>query len=150
MHHHRRTKFLSRREKAEGFEAYKRYSLWNGMGISFLSINIVSLLAINFDATNLELGYISSAFHLAGLILIFLPRLAHGFVVGRLFFLSWLFRGLVCILYGGLLFLEGRNGVVLILAVFTIFALFRMFGSSSSFPAASAPMQLMCIPADTM
>ena len=72
------THILSQEERDEGIKKYKLHAFWNGLGINFLTAPIISLLAITFGATNLQLGYVSSVFHLAGLILIFLPKLLNG------------------------------------------------------------------------
>jgi hypothetical protein len=122
------TEFLSQEEREEGLKNYQHHSFWNGLGINFLNTPIISLLAITFGATNLQLGYISSVFHFAGIILIFLPRLLDGVKIKSVLFLGWLIRGLVCVLYGALFFLEGQTAVAWIMLLYTLFAVSRIVG----------------------
>lgn len=122
------TDFLSQAEREEGLKSYQKQSFWNGLGINFLNTPIISLLAITFGASNLELGYISSVFHFAGIILIFLPRLLNGARIKTVLFTGWLIRGLICFLYGVLFFLEGQAAVTWILVIYTLFAIARMVG----------------------
>jgi hypothetical protein len=56
-----KTNFLSAEEKERGFSNLKKHSVWNGLGFSFMTEAIIYLMAINFNATNVQLGYISSA-----------------------------------------------------------------------------------------
>ncbi len=125
---HDQTEFLSSEEREAGIRNYQKHSFWNGLGINFINTSIVSLLAIHFGATNVQLGYISAVFHVTGIILIFLPRLLDGLNIKRVFFVSWLSRGLVCYLYLVLLLLDGRRAVAAILALFTLFAALRSIG----------------------
>jgi len=123
------TNFLSQSEREIGLENFQKHSFWNGLGINFLNAPIVSLLAITFGASNIELGYISSVFHFAGIVLIFLPRLLNGVAIKTAFFFGWLFRGLICFLYAVLFFLDGQAAVTTILVLYTLFAVFRMIGA---------------------
>ncbi len=122
------TNFLSQAEREEGLKTYQKQSFWNGLGINFLNTPIISLLAITFGASNLELGYISSVFHFAGIILIFVPRLLNGASIKTVLFIGWLTRGLICFLYGVLFFLEGQAAVTWILVIYTLFAVARIIG----------------------
>ena len=122
------TNFLSQAEREEGLKTYQKQSFWNGLGINFLNTPIISLLAITFGASNLELGYISSVFHFAGIILIFVPRLLNGASIKTVLFIGWLIRGLICFLYGVLFFLEGQAAVTWILVIYTLFAVARIIG----------------------
>ena len=122
------THFLSQNEREAGLHNYQIFSFWNGLGFSFLSTSIVSLLAIQFGASNLQLGYISSAVHFAGIVLIFIPRLLNGFRIKKVYFLVWVLRGAVCYLYAILFFLDGQQAVYWILILFTLFAIFRSIG----------------------
>ena len=122
------TEYLSQAEREDGVRNYQKYSFWNGLGINFINTAIVTLIAINFGATNLQLGYLSSVFHFTGVLLIILPRLFNGLRIGRVFFLAWLFRGVVCYLYVVLLRLEGQTAVVVTMVLFTLFAAFRSAG----------------------
>jgi hypothetical protein len=129
-----RTHFLSHEERAAGLRAYLQHATWNGLGISFLNVNVISLMAINAGASNVQLGYVNSVFHVAGIVLLFVPYLVQGRNIGRVFFWAWMLRGLVCFLYGALLFLEGQVAVVWIMLVYTAFAVTRMFGMPMSQP----------------
>jgi hypothetical protein len=120
--------FLSQTEREEGLKSYQKQSFWNGLGINFLNTPIISLLAITFGASNLELGYISSVFHFAGILLIFLPRLLNGARIKTVLFIGWFIRGLICFLYGVLFFLEGQAAVTWILVIYTLFAIARIVG----------------------
>lgn len=122
------THYLSIEERDEGLRNYKKHSFWNGLGINFLNTSIISLLAISFGATNFQLGYISSVFHFAGIVLIFLPRLLHGVSIKKVFFYGWLVRGLVCYLYGLLFFMEGQAAVTCIMILYSLFAVLRSVG----------------------
>ena len=107
---------------------YLRHAWWNGFGINLLNVNIISLLAISYGATNLQLGYLSSVFHLSGIVLVFLPRLLRGANIRDVFFYAWALRGLVAFLYAGLFFVSGQIAVVLIMVVYSAFAVFRSVG----------------------
>jgi hypothetical protein len=122
------TEFLSPEERAEGLLNYQRHSFWNGLGIHFLNTPIISLLAISFGASNLQLGYISSVFHFAGIVLIFVARLLNGRKIKSIFFWAWFLRGLICFLYVVLFFLDGQAAVAWILALYTLFAVSRVIG----------------------
>jgi hypothetical protein len=122
------TRHLSQPERERGLKNYLRQSFWNGLGFNFLGTTIVFLMAIHFGATNLQLGYISSVFHVVGVVNLFVPHLFRGVNVTRVFFYSWLARGLICLGYVLLIFLEGQAAVFCILAVYTLFALLRIPG----------------------
>ncbi len=123
-----RSKYLSPEEREQGSRAYTRHAFYNGMGFAFLGDTTVFLMAVFFGASNLQLGYISSVIHISGIVLIFLPRLLSGRNLIQIFFVAWLLRGAVCVLYGGLVFLEGQAAVTLILVVYTLFCLSRNAG----------------------
>jgi hypothetical protein len=120
------THFLSQTERELGFKYYGRHSFWNGLGISFLAPSVVNLLALNFGAGNVEVGYITSAFHFAGLLLLFVPQLLQGKRMSDIFFGAWFARGVVCYLYVIVLFMDDRPAVILIMAIYTLFACFRI------------------------
>ncbi|AFG36247.1 MFS transporter [Spirochaeta africana] len=119
---------LAPRERSRGINAYLQHAVWNGLGINLLNVNIISLLAIAYGATNLQLGYISSAFHVSGIVLVLLPKLLHGINIRTVFFGAWLLRGLVCFLYATLFFLSGQPAVMVIMLVYTLFAVLRSAG----------------------
>lgn len=121
-----KTAVLSQAERESGLKAYLKHLEFNGIGINFLNIPIVSLLAVSFGATNIELGYISSVFQFAGVLLIVLPKLLANLRMVDVFYYAWFARGLVCLLYGLSLLLEGQSAVILVMVIFTIFALLRI------------------------
>jgi hypothetical protein len=123
-----RTKYLSRGEREKGTKHYFTWAIFNGLGFNFLGDTIVQLMAIHFGASNTQLGYISSILHVSGLVLLFLPRLLVGMNIIKVQFYAWLMRGLVCCLYGLLLFSEGQTAVIIVLIVYTLFCVFRTFG----------------------
>lgn len=121
-----RTAVLSRAERERGVQAYLRHLQFNGIGINFLNIPIISLLAVSFGATNLEIGYISSVFQFAGILLVVLPRFLVNLRMVDVFYYAWLARGVVCLLYAAALLMSGQAAVMLIIAVVTVFALLRI------------------------
>ncbi len=121
-----KTAVLSSNEREYGLRAYLRHLEFNGIGINFLNVPIISLLAVTFGATNVELGYISSVFQFAGILLVILPRLLANSRMVDVFYYAWLLRGFVCLLYAAVLILDGQPAVILIMAVFTVFALLRI------------------------
>lgn len=123
-----KNKYLSRSEKEFGSKQFLKHSTFNGLGISFLGDTPVFLMAIYFGATNIQLGYISSAIHMSGIILVVLPSLLSGINIIKVQYRAWLIRGLLCLLYGFLFYLSGQSAVIFILVVYTIFCLTRMFG----------------------
>ncbi len=124
-----KTKYLSQKEKLIAQRYYYRFQMFNGAGYNFLGDTIVYLLAINFHASNLQLGYISSAALLMGIFLPILPRLLAGKNLLAVQSVSWFLRGLVGIAYGVLFFVSGNTAVWLILLLYTVFCFFRLIGS---------------------
>lgn len=125
-----RTPALSAHEREVGFRNYMRHITWNGLGVFLLNHTIVSLMAIHFGASNLEIGYINSAFHVTGLASVFIPRLFRGVRINKLFGWGWMIRGFIALLYGFLLVLNGPAARFFIVVVFTAFALSRTVGFS--------------------
>lgn len=125
-----RTEVLSAGERELGFRNFMKHISWNGLGVFLLNHTIISLMAIHFGATNLELGYINSAFHVAGLASLFVPRIFEGIRINKLFGYGWLARGFVAVFYGVVLFTGGVVSRVIILIVFTVFCLSRAVGVS--------------------
>ncbi len=123
-----RTKYLTREEKLLGQKHYNRFQKLNGAGYNFLGDTIVYLLAIYFGASNIQLGYISSAGFLMGIFLPVIPRLVRGKNLVTLQAISWLFRGLAGLGYGLLFFFSGEQAVWLILFLYSCFSLFRLVG----------------------
>ena len=123
-----KNKYLSQEEKAVGLSEYMKHTTFNALGFSFLATTSVYLLAIYYDASNLQLGYISSVIHLSGIILLFLPKWLNGLNLVKVQYYAWLFRGLSCSFYGLLFWASGQNAVWVILAVYTVFCLIRTIG----------------------
>ncbi|MBI9102854.1 MAG: HEAT repeat domain-containing protein [Spirochaetales bacterium] len=122
------TQFLTTEEKARGVKHHYLHQNFNGAGFNFLGDTPVYLLAIHYGATNTQLGYISSTIFITGMLLSVIPRLFSGKNMVKLQFWAWLFRGLVCLGYSALFFIEGQSAVVLILTIYTLFCSFRVIG----------------------
>ncbi|MDC7226425.1 MAG: MFS transporter [Spirochaetales bacterium] len=117
--------FLSRREKQKGRKSYLIYTFVNGLSYSFLAETIITLLAIYYGASNIQLGYINSAVYLTGLIVFFVPILFKNARIIRLFFVAWMLRGLVSLGYGFTPLLSAEAAVWLIIGVYTLYCLLR-------------------------
>ena len=127
------TSYLSAAERKKGQSSFVLHSAFNGLGFSLLGDTIVYLLALEFSATNLQLGYISSAIYITGLVLPVVPWLLKGRNIRDVLLVSWLVRGFVCLLYGGLFFIsDARLGSFLVVAVYSLFCLVRSVGVASS------------------
>lgn len=130
----KKTIFLSAREKETGFTNLLKHSMWNGIGFSFMTEAIIYLMAIHFSATNVQLGYISSALYLSGLVLIIITRLFSGVRLRQIYFWGWFLRGAVCLAYLSLFLLEGQSAVWLIMVTYTLFCIFRTLGIAAHQP----------------
>ena len=117
--------FLSRREKQKGRRSYLLYTFVNGLGYSFLAETIIYLLAMNYGAGNMQLGYISSAVYLTGLVVFFVPLLFRDMKIIKLFFIAWLLRGAVSLAYGFAPLIGGEGAVWLIIGIYTLYCLLR-------------------------
>ncbi len=123
-----KTRYLSEAEKREGRKHLYLQEVFNGAAYSWVGDTIVYLMAISLSASNIALGYIAAASHLTGLILPLVPRLFDGRNHIKVQSFVWVLRGAVCILYGGLFFISGDAAILLLLAVYTLFNVFRMMG----------------------
>lgn len=129
------TKFLSAWERDKGQKLYFRHASFNGLNFPLMGDAVVYLLALAFDANNVQLGYLSSTLHIAGLVLPFVPFLFKGINIRKIFFVSWIFRGLVCLAYFSLIFVKSDStGVYIILTAYTLFAVCRTLGMSAGEP----------------
>lgn len=117
--------FLSRKEKESGQKNYLTYTFINGLSYSFLAETIIYLMAMNFGANNIQLGYISSAVYLTGITVFFVPILFPGVKIIKLFSTAWLWRGIISLAYGFTLFLPDDIAVINIIIVYTLYCLFR-------------------------
>lgn len=117
--------FLSRTEKESGQRSYLTYTFINGLSYSFLAETIIYLMAMNFGANNIQLGYISSAVYLTGITVFFVPILFPGVKIISLFSNAWLLRGIVSLVYITTLFLPDKVAVITIILVYTVYCLFR-------------------------
>ena len=124
----KRTKYLSRSERRIGGRLILRFSGFNGLGISFLGDATVTLLAIYFGAGNMELGLISAMLYISGIVLLIVPRIFKGRNVVTVGFWAWMIRGLVCLPYSLLLFMQGKAAVALIMTLYALFCLSRTAG----------------------
>jgi predicted MFS family arabinose efflux permease len=128
------TDFLTQNEREKGARLLLLHALFNGLGYGFLAETIIYLLALQFNPTNTQLGFISSAIHIAGLVLLFIPRLTNGMNLRKLFFSAWMFRGAVSTFYVLLIFTRGQTAVVLILGIYSLFCISRIVGASMAEP----------------
>jgi len=103
-----KTHFLSLQEREKGAKNFLTFTFFNGMGFGFLADTVVFLLAIQFGASNMQLGYIASLINLSGIVLILTPRIVSGKNMIKVYFWSWLFRGLVCLINAITLFLSNQ------------------------------------------
>lgn len=140
-----KTHYLSKDERELGRRHFLRWSGLNGLGFSFLGDTVVTLMAMHFGATNLQLGYLSSVIHFSGMALLVFPWLLSGANLVHVLYYSWLFRGLVCILYGVLFWLSGQAAILTILIIYTAFCIARIFGT-----VVSSPMHRMLSSASTL
>ncbi len=122
------TRFLSQKEKEKGLKAHMAHQRYNGAGFNFIGDTPITLLAIYFGASNIQLGYLSSVLYITGVLLLLVPRLFKGWNLSRLHFWAWLLRGASCLLYTALWFTEGKNAVLLILIAYTLFCSTRIIG----------------------
>lgn len=140
-----KTPYLNKEEREVGSIYFLRWSAFNGLGFSFLGDTVVTLMAMHFGASNLQLGYISSVIHFSGVTLLIFPWLLAGMNIARVQYYSWLLRGLICLLYAALFWLTGQAAVLTILAIYTMFCVFRMFGTAAS----SAIQAMLSTPSNT-
>lgn len=123
-----KTKYLSEAEKRYGRHLLYWSEIFNGVGFSLLGDTIVYILAVHFGAGNIALGYISSAIYIAGLILPVAPLIIRGHNMIKVQTVMWVLRGVFCFTYLALFFLQGNLAVMVLLATYTIFCIFRMLG----------------------
>ena len=128
------TDFLTQEERERGSRLMLGHALFNGLGYGFLAETIIYLLALQFNPTNTQLGFISSAVHIAGLVVLILPRLSNEINLRKMFFASWMFRGAASLFYFAVLFTRGQTAVSIILAVYAVFCIFRIVGASMAEP----------------
>ncbi len=124
----KKTKYLSQAERETGRKYFYRFAGWNGIGFSFLGNTTVYLMAILYGATNTQLGYISSAMFITGLSLLFYTKVFNGKSIRSVGTTAWFFRGTTALGYLALPFLSGRNGVYLIMTIYTLFCISRTIG----------------------
>ena len=124
-----RTKYLSDAEKREGQKNLYHSEVYNGLGYSMLGDTIVYILAVQFNAGNLALGYIASAMYIVGVVLPIMASVFRHRNVVKVQTVTWFLRGIVSIGYLPLLWLEGNSAVTLLLVVYTLFCLMRLVGA---------------------
>ncbi len=122
------TKYLSDSEKREGQRYLYHSEVYNGLGFSMLGDTIVYILAVQFNAGNLALGYIASAMYIVGVVLPLMATVFRHKNVVKVQTVTWLLRGVVSLGYIPLLWMKGGSAVVLLLIVYTLFCLMRMLG----------------------
>ncbi len=122
------TRYLNEKEKQTGRRRLRHSEFWSGVSFSFLGDTFVYLLAVANNAGNLELGYISSALYLAGILLPIAPRLFKGKRMVSILTFSSIMRALVSLLYVSMLFTSGTPAVILLLITYSLYCIMRMFG----------------------
>lgn len=128
------TDYLTQNERAQGARMLVWHSFYNGLGFGFLAETVIYLLALQFNPTNTQLGYISSAVHIAGLALFILPQLTHGINLRKVYFAAWISRGSVALTYFLTLFTTGQTAVYIILIGYTLFCVSRIVGVAMAEP----------------
>lgn len=128
------TEYLTQDEREKGARMLVWHSFFNGLGFGLLAETVIYLLALQFNPTNTQLGYISSAAHLAGLALFVLPQLTHGINLRKIYFAAWVARGSVAVIYFLTLFAEGQTAVSIILIAYTLFSIARIVGVAMAEP----------------
>ncbi|MEK6797148.1 MAG: hypothetical protein AABZ39_20405 [Spirochaetota bacterium] len=122
------TRELSAKQRAIGAQKLLRFVFLNGIGFNFIGETSVVLLAMQFNASNIQIGYLNSCFHITGIIAILAPSILARARVISVFYHAWTIRGFICILYVLTLFFSGQSAVMIILVVFTVFNIFRTVG----------------------
>lgn len=122
------TVFLNAEEKLKGQLSMRKAEFFNGFASNLLGETIIILLATHFAASNVVLGYLSSALFVSGIILPWIPRFLNNKNFERAHFTVWLLRGVFSLAYIGLFWLSGNLAVVLIVATYSMFCLFRVIG----------------------
>lgn len=122
------TKFLNEAEKKIGQKRVTSSEVFNGFGSIFLGDTLVFLLAVYFDAGNVVLGFISSGIYVAGLAVPLLMKLFIGRNQERSHALVWNLRGIFSLGYIALFFIKGQTAVVVLVATYTLFCIFRALG----------------------
>lgn len=135
---------LSEAERARGLKLHIGHQFCNGLGFNFIGQTPVLLLAIEFGASNLQIGYLTSLIYIAGVVLALVPVLFSGILLTRLHFWAWLFRGLICISYTALWFISGNSAVILIMVVYSVFCICRIIGVALYKPI----MRMLSTPVD--
>ncbi len=123
------TKYLSDSEKKEGQRYLYHSEVFNGLGFSMLGDTIVYILAVQFNASNIALGYIASAMYIVGILLPMMARVFRHKNVVKVQTTTWLLRGLVSLGYLPLIWVKGNSAVVILLTVYTLFCSMRMVGA---------------------
>ncbi|MCP5514909.1 MAG: hypothetical protein H7A26_05560 [Spirochaetales bacterium] len=108
---------------------YFNYAFYNGFGAGFIAKGPVMLLALYFGASNIQLGYLSSIIHSAGISLLLLPVIFGGKNTVRVHATIWVVRGMICMLYFILPFVDKSFAVYTIMIVYTVYCFAREIGS---------------------
>lgn len=122
------TRYLRESEKQAGRKAMVIEEFINGITYPLLGDTLVYLLAVQFQAGNMTLGYISSASYIAGIVLPLVPWLFQGRNEVRCQQFSWYARAVLSLGYIGVLYLSRFWALVVLLLTFTLFCVFRMIG----------------------
>jgi len=103
---------------------------FNGISFPLLGDTLVYLLAVSFHAGNLALGYISSAAYIGGVVLPLVPILFQKKNQVKCQAFAWYGRSVCSLGYLLVLFLPTALARFVLLAVFTLYCIFRMVGIS--------------------
>lgn len=121
-----RSKYLSESEKRIGQARLYKGEIFNGLTFGMLGDTIVYILAVKFGAGNITMGYIASTMYIVGFILPAMTRVFRDKNVIKLQTITWVLRGLVCLLYIPLIWIDGNFAVFLLLFVYTLFCGLRL------------------------
>ncbi|MCX7012369.1 MAG: hypothetical protein NTW86_07375 [Candidatus Sumerlaeota bacterium] len=116
---------LTQEERAESVSNYRKYAFLNFIGYNFITENSIILLALSYGASNMQLGYLSSCAHIAGIAALFAPIVLANRRIIRVAFYAWFTRAFVCLFYLLTIFFHGQSAVAIILVVFTAFNVLR-------------------------
>lgn len=122
------TRFLNEEEKQDGRRRMFRAEIFNGFSAIFLGDTLVFLLAAHFNAGNLIMGIISAALYASGIAVPFIIPLFDGHHQEHSHGFCWMMRGVFCLGYIGLFFLQGAPAVALLLGTYLMYCLFRSLG----------------------
>lgn len=121
--------FISSLDRRDSLKTYLSHIFSNGIAYFLLTDTIVLLLAMHFNASNMQLGWLSSAMYVTAVATLVTPILFSGVSLKHFYCWAWLLRGGLCAGYFLLLLPFCQNGrwdpLWVILPVYTLFCLVR-------------------------